>query len=51
MLLATLIKKINAWTRYRRNVTELSRLTDRELADIGIQRHDVPRLAWDAAQS
>jgi len=30
-------------------VKELSNLNDRELADIGITRSDIPRLAWEHA--
>ena len=33
-----------------RSLNELSRLSDRELADIGISRCDIPRVAWNAAQ-
>ena len=29
---------------------ELSQLSDRELADIGITRADIPRVAWDHAR-
>jgi len=28
---------------------ELSNLSDRELADMGITRSDIPRLAWEHA--
>ena len=34
---------------YNRSLNELSRLGDRELADIGISRCDIPRVAWNAA--
>jgi len=30
---------------YQRNVSELSQLSDRELADIGLDRSDIPRVA------
>jgi len=30
---------------YQRNVSELSQLNDRELADIGLDRSDIPRVA------
>lgn len=40
----------HAWKRYGEAVNELSHLTDRELADIGISRSDIPRLAWEHAQ-
>jgi uncharacterized protein YjiS (DUF1127 family) len=51
MFIATIIRKINAWTRYRRNMRELAQLTDRELEDIGINRADIDRLSWDAARA
>ena len=38
MIISTLIARIKAYLRYRRNVEVLSRLTDRELADIGVGR-------------
>ena len=33
---------IASWRRYRQSIRELSRLTDRELADLGINRHEIP---------
>lgn len=45
MFITTIIRKINEWTRYRRNLRELGALTDRELADIGIVRDDIARIA------
>ena len=48
MLLA-IINFIQSWKRYNTAVRELSNLGDRELADIGISRSDIPRVAWDAA--
>ena len=44
MLLA-LIRMIRAFRDYQRNIAELSRLSDRELADIGLDRADIPRVA------
>ena len=32
------------------SLRELYQLGDRELADIGITRSDIPRIAWDGAQ-
>lgn len=49
MFIINIIRKINEWTKYRRTVRELSTLTTRELADIGVQRHDIPRLAREVA--
>jgi uncharacterized protein YjiS (DUF1127 family) len=37
------------WSRYGAAVRELSNLSDRELADIGITRSDIPRIAWEHA--
>lgn len=44
MLLA-LIRYIQAWRSYYRNLDELSQLNDRDLADIGLSRSDIPRIA------
>lgn len=48
-MLASLVRFIQQWKRYNQSLRELSRLGDRELADIGISRSDIPRLAWNAA--
>jgi uncharacterized protein YjiS (DUF1127 family) len=37
----TIAEKLNAWRRYREAVRELSRMSDRELSDIGIRRGDI----------
>jgi uncharacterized protein YjiS (DUF1127 family) len=37
------------WQRYRRTLSELNLMTDRDLADIGIKRWDVERIAREAA--
>ncbi|MEN9409668.1 MAG: hypothetical protein RL216_1642 [Pseudomonadota bacterium] len=34
---------------YNQTVRELMILTDRELADLGISRHDIPAVAYEAA--
>ena len=39
--LKTIAEKFAAWRRYREAVRELSQLSDRELADIGIRRGDI----------
>jgi uncharacterized protein YjiS (DUF1127 family) len=46
MLLAKLIRLYRAWRNYERSVSELNRLDDRELADIGISRAEIPAVAW-----
>ena len=48
-MFASLVRLIREWKRYNRSLNELSRLGDRELADIGISRSDIPRVAWNAA--
>jgi uncharacterized protein YjiS (DUF1127 family) len=48
MLLA-IINFLQAWKRYNSSLNELYQLGDRELADIGITRSDIPRIAWDSA--
>ena len=44
-MLLSLIRMIQAFRDYQRNVSELSQLSDRELADIGLDRSDIPRVA------
>lgn len=44
-MLLSLIRMFNAFREYQRNVAELSHLSDRELADIGLDRSDIPRVA------
>jgi len=51
MLLSHLVRLVRAWRRYDAGLQELSLLGDRELADIGITRSDIPRIAWDAARN
>lgn len=48
-MIAALVRFIQEWKRYNQSLSELSRLGDRELADIGISRSDIPRVAWNAA--
>ena len=45
-----IVRFIQQWRRYHQSLTELSRMGDRELADIGISRSDIPSVAWNAAQ-
>ena len=49
VMFAALVRFIQEWKRYNQSLSELSRLGDRELADIGISRSDIPRIAWNAA--
>jgi uncharacterized protein YjiS (DUF1127 family) len=42
--------RINTWKRYNRTVSELQALTNRELADLGINRTDIARIAREAVR-
>jgi len=45
MTLKSLGEKIQSWRRYRQSVRELSQLSDRELADLGISRYEIETIA------
>lgn len=40
-----LIRNFRDWRRYRNTVNELSRLSSRELNDLGLTRADIPAVA------
>ena len=40
-MIKSLTVKFQAWLRFRESVRELSRLSDRELNDLGIGRSDI----------
>jgi len=42
--------RYSTWKRYSRTLQELEALSTRELADLGISRSDIPRLAREAAR-
>jgi uncharacterized protein YjiS (DUF1127 family) len=48
-MLLWIMRFTRSWRRYNASLRELSHLNDRELADIGISRSDIPRVALDAA--
>ena len=50
MFLSHLLGAFRQWRRYNQSLRELNRLGDRELADIGITRGDIPRVAWDNSE-
>lgn len=50
-MLIAIIRFLQAWKQYGVAVRELSLLNDRELADIGITRSDIPRVAWEHAHA
>ncbi|MBX3598627.1 MAG: DUF1127 domain-containing protein [Rhizobiaceae bacterium] len=43
-----LIRNFRNWRRYRETVTELNRLSNRELADLGISRTEIHSVARKA---
>ena len=54
MFLSVLLSSLRHWLRYRETMHQLSRLSDRELSDIGINRSNLSTVApphyWPAAQ-
>ncbi|MEX0852586.1 MAG: DUF1127 domain-containing protein [Bauldia sp.] len=44
-----LFTTIRTWRKYRETYDELMRLTDRDLADLGIRRTDIQRIARQSA--
>jgi uncharacterized protein YjiS (DUF1127 family) len=49
MLLGHFIRMLRTWRRYHACVRELSRLDDRELADIGLTRSQISWVAFRTA--
>ncbi|MGF0537939.1 DUF1127 domain-containing protein [Agrobacterium sp. ES01] len=43
-------RSLNNWRKYRQTVTELGRMSDRELRDLGIGRGEINRIARDAVR-
>jgi uncharacterized protein YjiS (DUF1127 family) len=50
MVLSHLVRLLRSWRRYNSSMSELYNMSDRDLADIGISRSDIPRIAWEASQ-
>jgi uncharacterized protein YjiS (DUF1127 family) len=50
-MLNSLMRLYQAWKEYGTAVRELSTLNDRELADLGIVRSDIPHVAWEQARN
>ena len=46
----TFARSFAAWRNYRKTVSELGRMTTRELNDLGINRSDIPTVARSAVQ-
>lgn len=51
MNIQTITTKIQKWRQYRASVRELSRLSDRELSDLGIGRADIEFVAKKGARA
>lgn len=49
-MLTFIARRLHAWKRYGEAMRELSHLSDRELADIGISRSEISRIAWEHAR-
>ena len=41
-------RSFNNWRKYRQTCSELARMSDRELSDIGVNRADIARIARQA---
>ena len=50
-MFSSIARFLHAWKRYGVAMDELSHLSDRELADIGITRTDIPRIAWEQSHN
>jgi uncharacterized protein YjiS (DUF1127 family) len=48
-MLDTVVNKLRSYAKYQQTYRELSRLNTRELADLGIARHEIPVIARKAA--
>jgi uncharacterized protein YjiS (DUF1127 family) len=46
----SIAKSFNNWRKYRQTITELGRMSNRELHDLGIDRADIQRVARDASR-
>ncbi|MET3600559.1 DUF1127 domain-containing protein [Martelella mangrovi] len=42
-------RSLSNWMKYRRTVSELDRMSSRELSDLGINREDIRRIARRAS--
>jgi uncharacterized protein YjiS (DUF1127 family) len=51
MFVAKMVRLFRTWWRYDESVRELSRLSDRELADIGINRSEITMVAWQSSRA
>lgn len=50
MTISTIVRKYKEYSRYRKALSELSMLNERELADLGITRCDIDQIARSSAE-
>lgn len=50
MIITWILSKIRNYLQYRETMSELSRLTDRELDDLGISRFDIETVARNCSR-
>ena len=48
MFVAYILSRIRGHLRYRQDIRELTKLTDRHLEDVGISRHEIDTIASNA---
>jgi uncharacterized protein YjiS (DUF1127 family) len=51
MFISRFVRLVRSWWRYNESVAELARLSDRELADIGVSRSEITSVAWQHARA
>ena len=51
MFISRFIRLVRSWFRYNESMRELARLSDRELADIGVSRSEIATVAWQNARA
>jgi uncharacterized protein YjiS (DUF1127 family) len=49
-MFATIRERYHRWQRYNRTVRELNSLSNRDLADLGLNRYDIERIAREAVK-
>ena len=49
IMFVAIVRFVQSWKDYNSALRELSVLSDSELADFGISRSDIPRVAWEQA--
>ena len=47
-IIMNVVRTLNNWRKFRQTVSELGRMSPRELEDLGIERHNIRRFARTA---